>query len=651
MLKYIKQYDQNADKKRVIQIVVMTFFLIGLLFFVRHDFDTSGETIYEGNEYNIDGKSLTNEVTYVQNIVSKGTLQQIDILLEKEQKGEVFVQVVNCENNKVLFEGLTNVSNGEKKNRIEIPLEQDVLVAEQVRLILRGMETTDQDAVVPVLCRDGRLEKASVEGVEADGYLAVSLHYAKNFRVGYFLMALLALICIMILLFLPYMQRRSPEKIFAFLAIIFGIAFVFINPPLQNPDEYYHFQKSIDVSYGNLSPFYLRTDKDIYTLTGPEAIMDSKQFTIYEYTMDSDLYKKKLENMSMHENLISVKSTGGFHPFVGYIPQAIAVLLARLMHLNVLYTMYLVRAINAILYAILVSWSIKKIPIGKNILMALSLTPIAISQAASASTDGLCNALVFLLLAFILDYSFTKEKELGIREVIPLALILLLLAFCKYLYAVAGVLVFLIPKEKFGTTKKYWKTFLVVAVPLAVLLVAYYSFVAGNLIETTTYNKGVNPGKQLSFAITHIKHIVLVFLNTINNMIPIYVEQFNTLGALNYKLGILIPVVPIFLTGVFLTDVSEEYQISFKQRIILLITGIGIILLVMFSMYLVWSKVGAGIIEGVQARYFIPALPLLFLGLQIPHIRNENKNYTAKVASFSVLWLFLAIVYMTKMCY
>ena len=107
------------------------------------------------------------------------------------------------------------------------------------------------------------------------------------------------------------------------------------------------------------------------------------------------------------------------------------------------------------------------------------MSPIAISQAASASTDGLCNTLAFLFLAYVLDYTFTEREDLGIKDMLPLAGILIGLAFCKYLYAVIGILVFLIPMKKFGNVKNYWKTFGAIVVPLLLLFVLYYGFVAG----------------------------------------------------------------------------------------------------------------------------------------------------------------------------
>lgn len=474
----------------------------------------------------------------------------------------------------------------------------------------------------------------------------------SGFRTGFFICSVIAAVIVLALLFVQKLRTIEVEKIFVVLAVIFGLMFVTLNPPLQNPDEYYHFQKSIDVSYGNLSPFYLHTDKDIYTLTGPKTVMKTKQHDIHQGTHETDEYKEKYAEMSMSEELVQVKSTGGFHPFISYIPQAIAVLFARLFRMNALNTLYLIRIFNAVIYAVLGYFAIKNIPYGKNILLTVALTPICISQAASASTDGICNMLCFLFLSLTMKYCLEERKGLlGVKDMAPLAVILLLLAFYKYLYIVIGLLVFLIPMEKFGGKKRYFKTFAMVVIPLALIFVVYYTYVTGNLIHTSTYNEGVSPGEQIEWMLHNPRLAIGAFENTFDNHVLMYVEQFNTLGSLNFKLGNLIWAVPVWLIIVAFTDVEAKVRLRTRQKILLLFTGILTVLLVMLSMFLVWTKVGQLIIEGVQARYFVPALPILFFGFQLKGIRNETKGYSAKVAAVTTFWLMNAIFYMSSNAY
>lgn len=644
---------ENMEKKKAIQICAIGIVMLGLLLVVHYDFEMSGERSYVGDKDNYLGKEIGKGDVYCQTIKSKGNLCRIDEYFNADQKGsKIKIEVTEKKSNEKLYDAVVDTGTLGADGRIEIILNKALASGKKAEIKITGIDGTKGNSIRPLLCKDEKLPNVKINNQESSAYIRTVLKYHSKSKTWCFIFAVMALICVMLLIFSSRVGSMPVERIFFVCAVLFGGMFVSVNPPLQNPDEYYHFQKSIDVSYGNLSPFYLRTDKNIYELTGPKTIMESEEKIIYANTMKSDSYKEELKKMSMREETARVKSTGGFHPFIAYIPQTLGVLLARLLGMNVLNTLYFARMMNVLLYGVLGYWTIKRIPIGKHIIFALALTPIAISQAASASTDGLCNMLAFLFLAYVLDYTFTEREDLGIKDMLPLAGILIGLAFCKYLYAVIGILVFLIPMKKFGNAKNYWKTFGAIVVPLLLLFVLYYGFVAGNLIQNSTYKENVNPGEQLVFAFDNIKFTIQVFKNTVEGRTWYYLEQFNTLGALNFKLGLLIEIVPAFLLVVVLTDnTSEHCLLNTKQKALLSLTGIGIIALVMFSMYLVWTEVGNEIIEGVQARYFIPALPLLFLGFQIRGIENKVQNYTMKVAAASVFCLFLTIVYMARICY
>ena len=50
------------------------------------------------------------------------------------------------------------------------------------------------------------------------------------------------------------MEKFSIEKKYLYIALIFGILFVFIVPPFQSPDEDSHFKKAYQVSKGKFYP-------------------------------------------------------------------------------------------------------------------------------------------------------------------------------------------------------------------------------------------------------------------------------------------------------------------------------------------------------------------------------------------------------------
>ena len=50
------------------------------------------------------------------------------------------------------------------------------------------------------------------------------------------------------------MNNWTEHKIYVYIALIFGMLFVFLTPPLQSPDEDSHFKRSYQISKGHFYP-------------------------------------------------------------------------------------------------------------------------------------------------------------------------------------------------------------------------------------------------------------------------------------------------------------------------------------------------------------------------------------------------------------
>jgi len=70
----------------------------------------------------------------------------------------------------------------------------------------------------------------------------------------------------------------------------------------------------------------------------------------------------------------------------------------------------------------------------------------------------------------------------------------------------------------------------------------------------------------------------------------------------------------ILVLSAFLYE-TDSRSITAAERMFFFIIPFGMILATMLSMFLVWTSDTSYIINGVQGRYFIPALPLLLMSL------------------------------------
>ena len=88
-------------------------------------------------------------------------------------------------------------------------------------------------------------------------------------------------------------------------------------------------------------------------------------------------------------------------------------------------------------------------------------------------------------------------------------------------------------------------------------------------------------------------------------------------------------------------------RLSKKQKLWIFILCVGTAVLVWTSMYIAFTRPGNTYIDGVQGRYYLPFLPLVWLVLNPERVmvRMENKNYYALVLWAAALIL-AATVYL-----
>ena len=98
----------------------------------------------------------------------------------------------------------------------------------------------------------------------------------------------------------------------------------------------------------------------------------------------------------------------------------------------------------------------------------------------------------------------------------------------------------------------------------------------------------------------------------------------------------------IGLAGIHLMEKARK-----KQKLWIFILCVGTAVLVWTSMYIAFTRPGNTYIDGVQGRYYLPFLPLVWLVLNPERVmvRMENKNYHALVLGAAALIL-AATVYL-----
>src|SRR5262249_830475 len=152
-------------------------------------------------------------------------------------------------------------------------------------------------------------------------------------------------------------------------------------------------------------------------------------------------------------------------PPLTYVPQALALFLARQFSSSVLVGLYAGRLLNLLSAVTVVFFAIRVTPVARWAFVALALTPMAVFQFASVSSDSLTNARAFLLVAQTLACACGPRERLPFRDVVAIVVLGMAMGLAKQAYFLLPMSYLLIPVRKLGSGRRY-------AAGLALVLVA-----------------------------------------------------------------------------------------------------------------------------------------------------------------------------------
>ena len=403
------------------------------------------------------------------------------------------------------------------------------------------------------------------------------------------------------------------ENFFLILAIGLGFLYMITITPLSAPDDQTHYLRALTVSSQLLSENNFEVDS---------AYTDCREYC--GHLNVSSAYSRVING------LCSEKLTGSYNMVnysakiaysFCYFPQVTGIIIARLLSLNGIWLYYLGRIFNLAFYVTVVYFAIKKIPRYKTVLLLCAIIPMALHQASSFSYDSFINAMAFLLIAMLTAAKYKNEK-MTIKESAGIVICALLLTPAKVIYGMIMLLAFLIPRERFGSSKRCWlgiiTIFIVMTTEVFLINSSYLPGIATASTKTESINWENGHNYTISFICNNPKTTLLIFKNTIQTKWQWYI--ITCFGGWLSGLSLGIPkwiiggIIAIILFAALYGD-PEDGLLDFKSRVFYVTAFISIVFLVMLSMFLGWTSDTRTVIEGVQGRYFIPVLPLLFFAL------------------------------------
>lgn len=411
----------------------------------------------------------------------------------------------------------------------------------------------------------------------------------------------------------------KPEKVFTLFMIFAGVLYTAVFLPFTAPDEPSHYLSAYRVSN------YLTLNFDQF---GEERLLIRKA----DYELFASLRSTQLspEYYSGIANGFEMFVSGAGASFIpaeftctapfGYIASAFGIALGRMLHFGAIPTFYLGRMANLAVYILAVRFAIKRAPYGKTAFFVIASLPMAIHLVGSYSYDSSIIALALLFVSQVL-YIREKPEKASVWDILLCALWAALLAPSKLVYFPLLFLVFLIPSDKLPVKKNTAMLIKsgVVALGAAILLLMqgsdlFFAFGSGKCTWTNgqLYSLGDLFGRPLNS--------LRVLLQTIAGKTDFYLASMT--GSYMGWHQLIIPVfvwAPMLalLVASFLPTADDPHgSLNGKNRASALLIWVVSAAAIMAAMLLTWTPVGSSVIEGVQGRYFIPLLPLIFIALR-----------------------------------
>lgn len=448
-------------------------------------------------------------------------------------------------------------------------------------------------------------------------------------------------------------KEHKLENSFWKIALVFGILIALLMPIMQIQDEDTHTMRSVNMAYLNFFDYKEGFDipYSIYSYIGNYT--ENQGVYVFEnnpeYRINWKVFKEAAKIPLDDSNRVFFRDGDenslrtGLYGNLSYCVQGLGILVGRIFHLPIYWTLILGRFTKLIFYIVLIYWAIKIIPVGKEVVFVIALLPNNIQYAASLSPDGVLTSCSLLFVAYIL-YLKNRDDVVQKKDWVILLILIAFIFNVKYIYSIQGLLILTIPKEKLFPNITIPKLSKKQKIGFACFFV---------ILVGVGYGVAYQMSGALGECARHPINFLLSVFNTIqiraNFLAVSLVANFGT-GPVNLPYIVSYGILMFAIFSSYLqignaSDKEEVKSISYKDIVIFILATILIVTTIFMAGILIGAATladGATLCSGLLGRYFVVPLSLTL-------ILCRKIGFRVKVNYYLVNSLIIA--YMTYSCY
>lgn len=417
---------------------------------------------------------------------------------------------------------------------------------------------------------------------------------------------------------------------------------------MQVADAGDHFDRAVGISYGQ---FLGSTSEGA---SGGNLPLDVTKM-IDSFSGIAGNYQVKASNADFHRANIAAWSSPlqftGFaattiHDPIVYLPGAAAIFVSRFFTNRVIVSYYFLEVTNLLLFLLIIWWSLKQFHLALSLVMAaLSLLPMVVSMTVSPNPDGILFALSVAFAACtyrgyvaedpksptdsdrLIVLWHIKRLDLNIftNDLLGWG-VLAILALDKPPYACLGFLIALgaLCANRF---KEYFVKVFAGLGLIAILEFLWLELGARGSGALPT-SGGISPPKQLRFLWADPLRLLSIPVHTLILERTSYWQMaIGRLGWLDTPLPNWYYSTATLIIGTLTILLLMNSRLRLRPILACLASVIVGLLLVFLTLYVDWTPVGIGYVDGVQGRYFLPFLPAILLCLGLVSRKPQRMNF------------------------
>ncbi|MDL2325023.1 DUF2142 domain-containing protein [Ruminococcaceae bacterium OttesenSCG-928-A16] len=396
--------------------------------------------------------------------------------------------------------------------------------------------------------------------------------------------------------------------------LVLGLLFCFATPPMQTPDEQFHYLRAYSISNGHFTYDANRTYPDDVTKlvqSFPSQMnfgvcyqggeLAETAFANYQAALQSGPAATPLTEQ---EALVFVS--------IPMLPQAAGMLVGRLFGLGALGLLYAGRIGNLLFYALVCYFVFKNCNKYRGVFFAVAMLPLSLSLAASCSYDSTMLAMCYLAVSY-----FCKD-EIQTKDVWVFGLAVLLATYIKPMNFVLVAVLLLIPKARWKTKTNPWAAFgIIMGASLTfyglmafVVDASWLKFNYGELWRGS--GDGAAPLQQLFFVVTNIPAFVSRVLLTLYEEAA-FIFNMGTFGTLDMTIPLVSGLSVLSLAAASALGIQQKEDTKAGGAWGLFLAAVLYACAIIAGLYVLQNDLYSIRINQLQPRYFLPAFLLLFM--------------------------------------